>query len=88
MADTVVLNDIEFTFLRVSELAQLLNVKKGTVYRWVCEDKIPYHKLGQMVRFDQDVILAWLSETRRGLEVGNVKRKRQIKKPAAPVGRI
>lgn len=48
-------------FLRVSDVAQLLNVKPRTIYEMVAQDRIPYRKPpgSNILRFDLDEILAW-----------------------------
>ena len=47
--------------LKVSDVAQLLNVKPRTVYEMVAQGRIPYRKPpgSNILRFDLDEILAW-----------------------------
>ena len=47
--------------LKVSDVAQLLNVKPRTIYEMVAQNRIPYRKPPgtNMLRFDLDEILAW-----------------------------
>ena len=47
--------------LKVSDVAQLLNVKPRTIYEMVAQDRIPYRKPpgSNILRFDLDDILAW-----------------------------
>jgi len=47
--------------LKVSEVAQLLNVKPRTIYEMVAQDRIPYRKPpgSNILRFDLDEILEW-----------------------------
>jgi excisionase family DNA binding protein len=47
--------------LKVSDVAQLLNVKQRTIYEMVAQDRIPYRKPpgSNILRFDLDEILAW-----------------------------
>ena len=47
--------------LKVSDVAQLLNVKPRTIYEMVAEQRIPYRKPpgSNILRFDLDEILAW-----------------------------
>jgi excisionase family DNA binding protein len=47
--------------LTVSEAAHLLSVKPRTIYAWVAERRIPYHKVGRLLRFDQTKLLAWMA---------------------------
>lgn len=44
------------------ELAQYLGLKIWTIDAWVCQRKIPFLKLGRVVRFDPDKIEKWLEE--------------------------
>jgi excisionase family DNA binding protein len=47
--------------LKVSDVAQLLNVKPRTIYEMVAQHRIPYRKPpgSNILRFDLDEILAW-----------------------------
>ena len=47
--------------LKVSDVAQLLNVKPRTIYEMVAQHRIPYRKPPgtNILRFDLDEILAW-----------------------------
>lgn len=47
--------------LKVSDVAQLLNVKPRTIYEMVAQDRIPYRKPpgSNILRFDLDEILEW-----------------------------
>ena len=47
--------------LKVSDVAQLLNVKPRTIYEMVAQDRIPYRKPpgSNILRFDLDEIVAW-----------------------------
>jgi excisionase family DNA binding protein len=47
--------------LRVSDVAQLLNVKPRTIYEMVAQDRISYRKPpgSNILRFDLDEIVAW-----------------------------
>ncbi len=49
--------------LTYAEAAKLLNVRKGTLYAWVHERRIPHLRLSQrLVRFDEAALQAWLAE--------------------------
>lgn len=52
----------EKRFLGITELAQYLGIAKGTVYVWVCHRKIPFLKVGRLVKFDVRKIEKWLEE--------------------------
>ncbi|MCK5014625.1 MAG: helix-turn-helix domain-containing protein, partial [Candidatus Omnitrophica bacterium] len=51
------------------ELAKYLGITEGTLYSWVCQRKIPYLKVGRLVKFDMRKIEKWLEE--RSIEVYN-----------------
>ena len=46
----------------ISEVAQRLGVKVNTVYSWVNQRKIPYVKMGRLLKFDLSDIAAWVAE--------------------------
>lgn len=48
-------------FLKVADLARLLNVKPRTIYEMVAQNRIPYRKPPgtNILRFDLDEIMAW-----------------------------
>ena len=56
-------------FLNKIELAEYIGVKEGTISVWVCHKKIPYVKVGRLVKFDLRKIDQWLEE--RSVEVKN-----------------
>jgi excisionase family DNA binding protein len=47
--------------LKVSDVAQVLNVKPRTIYEMVAQQRIPYRKPpgSNILRFDLDEILEW-----------------------------
>jgi excisionase family DNA binding protein len=45
--------------LTVPEAAQLLSVRPRTIYAWVAERRIPFHRAGRLLRFDRVELLAW-----------------------------
>lgn len=47
-------------FLGIKELAEYLGIPKGTLYVWTCYKKIPYFKIGRIVKFDLEEIEKWL----------------------------
>jgi len=47
--------------LTVDELAEVLSVKKSTIYQWRHLGLIPYIKVGRFVRFREKDIQRWLS---------------------------
>ena len=46
--------------LTVKELSEYLKVNPQTIYNWVSQKKIPYIKIGDLVRFKEDDILKWI----------------------------
>jgi excisionase family DNA binding protein len=52
---------IRTPFLKVPEVAELLGVKRRTIYEMVATERIPYRKPpgSSILRFDLDEILAW-----------------------------
>ncbi|MDQ3649918.1 MAG: helix-turn-helix domain-containing protein [Acidobacteriota bacterium] len=46
-------------FLKVNEVAELLRRKPRTIYEMVAREQIPYRKVGGMLLFDFDEIVAW-----------------------------
>jgi putative molybdopterin biosynthesis protein len=49
-------------FLTVEEVAELLRVSPRSVYDWVSQGIIPFHKAGRRTIFLLDEILAWTSK--------------------------
>ena len=47
-------------FIGVKELSQYLDIRVNTVYSWVCLRKIPYVKIGRLVKFDLKEIDKWV----------------------------
>lgn len=46
----------------VSTLAKYLSVNPQTIYNWVCQNKIPYVKIGDLLRFKKSDIDKWVTE--------------------------
>lgn len=46
--------------LNIDRLAEYLNVNRNTIYAWISQKKIPYIKLGRLVRFRLNDILKWV----------------------------
>jgi len=53
------------TYLTVDEAALLLRVKTQTIYKWICERKIPSIAIGGRTLFDQGELLTWVNSGRR-----------------------
>jgi excisionase family DNA binding protein len=52
------------TLIGIDELASILHIRKGTIYNWVYRRKIPYVKVGRLVRFDLKEIAKYLDGCR------------------------
>jgi len=50
--------------LTLSQVADLLRVSEKTIRRWMLSKRLPYMRLGRVVRFQQDELLRWI-EARR-----------------------
>ncbi|MDD5044936.1 MAG: helix-turn-helix domain-containing protein [Candidatus Omnitrophica bacterium] len=54
--------------ITVEELAKYLNLNPHTIYMWVEQKKIPFIKIGRMVRFDLIEIEEWLISKKTEIE--------------------
>ena len=61
--------------LNRKEIAEILQVKPGTIYQWTHQGYIPFLKVGRFVRFRESDINEWLEK--RGCK-GRVKRKVEV----------
>lgn len=52
--------------LNIVEVEKLLQVKKSTLRSWVFSKRIPFIKVGRLVRFKQSDIEAWLQKQTGG----------------------
>ena len=48
--------------LSIGELSEKLGIPIATLYTWTCKKKIPYVKLGRLVRFKESEITEWISK--------------------------
>jgi len=53
-------------FIGITGLSEYLDISKNTVYSWIWQRKIPYVKIGRLVKFDLRKIEDWIKE--RGVE--------------------
>ena len=51
--------------LTIDQLAQRLGITVRHVRRLVAERRVPYYKVGRLVRFDRNEIDDWLRDRRR-----------------------
>ena len=56
----MVTNGSEQRYLSPQELSQYLGLSIVTIYGWTSQHKIPFVKLGRLVRFDVAEINAWM----------------------------
>jgi excisionase family DNA binding protein len=59
--------------LNPSQLAEVLNVKPGTIYSWICRgvDLPPFIKIGGSIRWQERTVMAWIAEREREMEHRN-----------------
>jgi len=55
---------MEKRFIGPEDLAVYLDISLNTVYSWVYLKKIPYVKVGRLVKFDLVEINQWLNKNR------------------------
>ena len=48
--------------LTIEELSEYIGITVNTAYSWVSQKKIPYIKVGRLVRFDMDKINEWVEQ--------------------------
>ena len=51
--------------LRVKDAAALLYVSEKTIYRWISQEKLPFHKFGNQYRFNRADLLEWATSNSR-----------------------
>jgi excisionase family DNA binding protein len=56
--------------LTIDQLAECLGITVRHVRRLVAERRVPYVKVGRLVRFDPDSIKEWLDRARREADSG------------------
>jgi len=55
------------SYLTAAQLAALIQVDKATVYRWAAaEPSMPTLRIGSVVRFPREQVLAWLAAHTQG----------------------
>ena len=55
---------MERRYIGIKDLSQYLGLPKSTLYVWTCQRKIPYLKIGKLVKFDIIEIENWLKDKR------------------------
>jgi excisionase family DNA binding protein len=49
-------------FLGTDEAAEYLGISRNTLYEWIIQRKVPYLKVGRLVKFRKDDLQAWLTK--------------------------
>jgi len=52
----------EKQLLDTKEASEFLGIKKNTLYEWVIQRKIPFIKVGRLVKFRQEDLESWLKK--------------------------
>ena len=52
----------EKRFIGIKECSEYLGVTKGTLYSWTFSRKIPYIKMGRLVKFDLQELESWIKK--------------------------
>jgi len=55
------------TYWKVNEVAAAIQVSEQTVYRYVANGEIPFHKLSRAVRFKPSEIESWMESRKAGV---------------------
>jgi excisionase family DNA binding protein len=48
--------------ISVPEAAAYVGVSPDTIYTWVSQRRIPYVKVGRLVKFDEAMLQAWIKQ--------------------------
>jgi excisionase family DNA binding protein len=52
-------SDVHKTWYSIKEIADYLGISKGTLYKMTKQNKIPFYKVGKLIKFDRtDKLLA------------------------------
>jgi len=54
------------TYWKVNEVAAAIQVSEQTIYRYVANGEIPFHKLNRAVRFKPSEIESWMESRKAG----------------------
>lgn len=52
----------------IKKVSEILGVKVATVYSWVSQRRIPYIKMGRLLKFDVGQIERWITEQERPVQ--------------------
>ncbi len=56
---------MEQRFLTTDEAADLLRIKKQTLFKWICEGKLPSYRIGGRTIFSEKELLDWVESRKR-----------------------
>jgi excisionase family DNA binding protein len=56
------------SLLNIEQAAGFLNVKKSTLYSWVFQRRVPFVKIGRLVRFNMADLTSWLEKNSNVVE--------------------
>lgn len=68
--------------MNIQQAAQYLGVSPDTLYRYVCDEKIPAFKLGNRWRFKKTMLDSWM-ERKSSIGEGKGKKKPRTMRAAA-----
>ena len=57
---------MEKRFIGTEEMAEYMDLSINTIYSWVYSRKIPFFKMGRLVKFDLKEIDNWMTNMRVG----------------------
>ena len=53
---------MEKRYININELSSYWGISRNTIYSWVWQKRIPYTKLGRLVKFDLRAIEHWMKK--------------------------
>ena len=56
-------NTVNRRLLNVEEVAQMLDMRTSTIYKWVSQRRIPFVKCGRLTKFDLQRIDEWIKKS-------------------------
>ena len=63
--------------LDTNEAAEYLGISKNTLYEWIIQRKVPYVKVGRLVKFREEDLEAWL-KNRTGSKIKDRTRQQSL----------
>ncbi len=55
-------SNIQPNLLAIDEVAEFLGISKDTIYKMVNQRRIPFVKVGRLLRFERDALDAWIRQ--------------------------